>query len=395
MKIKIEALVEPALLIWARESAGLDIQSVSRKIKVKPENIEQWEKGQLKLSIPQLKKLAHLYKRPFAVFYLPRPPKDFDALRDFRRLPQAAPLTYSPEFLFLIREVQEKREVFLELLEITDSETPKFEFTIERSSPPIQIASKIRQLLNISIEEQYSWKNIYDALNAWKIAIEKLGVLVFQNSGVSVDEMRGFSIYKEQHPIIVINAKDSVAGRIFTLIHEFVHLLIRQDGICNLEEEGSYKDIEVFCNALAGAVLVPREALKGQPSAKNISSPKDWTDEEIKTLADKFRVSGEVILRRLLIIKLTSQKFYEKKRADFLEYSIQAKGRIKKGGFLPIPNKVVRDFGKPYVQTVLNAYHSDVITASAVSDYLGVRLKHLSRIAVLGSDYEPRARIKV
>lgn len=393
MSKSVDALVEPKLLVWARESLNLDIDTVARKIHVKPEKLQLWESDQAKPSIAQLKKLAHLYKRPLAVFYLPSPPKDFDALHDFRRIAEA-PAYYSPELLFLIREVQEKREIYLELLEITESEATKFNPTIQRTTNYAQIANHIRELLQVNIETQFGWKDKYEALNSWKIAIENLGVLVFQSSNVAVSEMRGFAIYNEQYPIIVINAKDSPKGRIFTLLHEFVHLLFKQGGICILEEAGIDKDDEVFCNLLAGSVLVPEKILEGLPIVKDVKSPREWSDDEIIALADKFKVSREVIVRRLLSIGRTTKTFYEKKRAEFSKYSSTQKKTTKKG-FLPVANKVLRDFGKPFVQTVLNAYYSDTIGASAVADYLGVRLRHLQRITMLGSNYASRQKVEV
>jgi hypothetical protein len=41
---------------------------------------------------------------------------------------------------------------------------------------------------------------------------------------------------------------------------------------------------------------------------------------------------------------------------------------------------VVRNLGKQYVRAVLGAYYQDAITASALADYLGVRLKTVPRI---------------
>lgn len=395
MNKKIEALVEPALLIWARESLGFDVPTAAKKIQVKPEKLELWEKGDAKPSIAQLKKLAHLYKRPLAIFYLPTPPKDFDALRDFRRLTDTQPSIYSSELLFLMRDVQEKREMFLELLEITESDVNEFKTTITRSQNVPLIALNIRQLLGITFEKQLSWKSLYDALNAWKLAIENLGVLVFQSSEVAVAEMRGFSIYNVRYPVIVINAKDSPAGRIFTLLHEFVHLTLKDGGICDLEERGLEKDTEVFCNYVAGEILVPETILKERPEVKNVSGTRDWTDDELKDMADAFRVSTEVILRRLVIIRKATNAFYDKKRKEFVEHSAALRKDKKKGGFMPVSDKVVRNYGKAYVQTVLNAYYSDSIGASAVSDYLGVRLKHLDRITMLSSNYERREKVTV
>ena len=64
--------------------------------------------------------------------------------------------------------------------------------------------------------------------------LERVGVLVFQTGGVSLDEMRGFSISAEPFPVIVVNAKDSPRGRVFTLIHEFAHILTNRGGLCDL-----------------------------------------------------------------------------------------------------------------------------------------------------------------
>jgi hypothetical protein len=40
----------------------------------------------------------------------------------------------------------------------------------------------------------------------------------------------------------------------------------------------------------------------------------------------------------------------------------------------------VRDVGKPFARLVVDAYRSDAITGSDLSEYLGVRLKHLPAI---------------
>ena len=86
MAKSLPALVEPSVLRWARESIGLTPLAASRKIKVPDERVEQWEAGERHRSIAQLREAARVYKRALAVFVLPTPPAEFDALRDFRRL---------------------------------------------------------------------------------------------------------------------------------------------------------------------------------------------------------------------------------------------------------------------------------------------------------------------
>ena len=74
MARSIEALVKPEMLVWARESAGLPPQVAAKKIGIKSEKLEMWEKGEIRPTVAQLRKAASVYKRPTAAFYLPRPP---------------------------------------------------------------------------------------------------------------------------------------------------------------------------------------------------------------------------------------------------------------------------------------------------------------------------------
>jgi transcriptional regulator with XRE-family HTH domain len=84
---RVEALITPVLLVWARETAGFDIPTAAKKIGVHPDRLAGWEQAQRRPSIPQLRKLANVYKRPIAVFYLPEPPAAEASIRNFRRLP--------------------------------------------------------------------------------------------------------------------------------------------------------------------------------------------------------------------------------------------------------------------------------------------------------------------
>src|SRR4051794_33466012 len=85
----VEALIEPALLVWARRSSGVDIDTAAKRAGVEPARLESWEAGHTRPTIAQLRKLANLYKRPLAIFYLSEPPTDYLPLRDYRRLPDA------------------------------------------------------------------------------------------------------------------------------------------------------------------------------------------------------------------------------------------------------------------------------------------------------------------
>ncbi|HEY4580398.1 MAG TPA: helix-turn-helix transcriptional regulator, partial [Candidatus Acidoferrales bacterium] len=87
----LEATPTPSVLAWARQTAGMSFDVAAGKAKVKVEQLSSWEAGTGKPSIPQLRKLAAVYRRPLAAFYLPEPPKRFQVMYDFRRLPTGTP----------------------------------------------------------------------------------------------------------------------------------------------------------------------------------------------------------------------------------------------------------------------------------------------------------------
>ncbi|MCI0713628.1 MAG: XRE family transcriptional regulator [Chloroflexi bacterium] len=394
MAKSVEALVKPSLLVWARKSIGYDIEEVAKKLNISPEKITAWENGEARPTVKQLMKLADIYKRPLVVFYLPVPPNQlespFDALdlKDWRKLPDTEEREFSTALRLEIRKSEERRELLLELSEVLDKEIGDFLLKTNTDEDPDLLARRIRKVLTISLEEQKSWKSTSIAYKHWIRAIELQNVLVFQTGffagqKIEIDEMRGLAISHKKLPIIMVNVRDTQNGRIFTLIHEFCHLLLNLSGIIN-----SYRyavdleidqRIEVFCNRFTAEFLVPIDSLLREPIVTNHGSNTAWEDFELLQLSRVYKVSEEVILRRLLDQQLTTSAFYEEKREEYKERFIQSKQKKSSGG--PPPHeKYVRTHGATFVSTVFDAYHSGLINTNDVSDYLGARTKNIAKI---------------
>jgi len=338
---RINALVTPALLEWARTSIGLSLDEAARRSQVKKERLEKWENGGLQPTINQARNAAELYKRPLAVFYLPEPPKDFSAMRDFRRFPgDIIPETSYPLHVE-IRLTQQRREIVIELLDELGIEAKEFTH-IATSKSAEAVASQARNLLDIPLQEQFGWKDSRTALANWKSGLSRLGVLVFETRSVPVvpiSEMRGFSISEEIAPAVVVNSADALNGKIFTLLHEFTHILLNSGGICNLREVNvavEEQQIEMFCNQVAGLVLVPSEDLLNEGVVKQHIG-NSWSDEELQSLARKYSVSRDVILRRLLMLGKTTNTFYQTKHEEFTRAAEKRKAELKEeqSGFAP------------------------------------------------------------
>src|SRR5690606_22234759 len=98
-----KAYITPKVLRWARETARLSLdQAASRIPGLTPEKRARWEAGTSFPTIRQAETLAKAYRRPFAVFFLPDIPRDFQPLQDYRR---KGSKELSTSAIFILREL--------------------------------------------------------------------------------------------------------------------------------------------------------------------------------------------------------------------------------------------------------------------------------------------------
>ena len=377
----VRARVKPEMIRWVRLDAGLSRSDVARKTGTTESIVREWEHGDRQATVRQLRLLGKAARRPLAIFYLPEPPRTFAALKDFRQLSGMSAADPSPALRLAVRSALERRQVALDLAKQLGEVPPPLPISASCDELVTDVARRIRAFLAISHDEQRRWRGKYDALNAWRSAIQERGVMVFQTPGVEIDEMRGFSVAEPPMPVIVLNIKDAPNGRVFTLLHEFCHLLLRAGGICDLHDPTGppeHNPAEAFCNSVAGETLVPATELAKSRTVQEHEIGKKWTTIELDVLAREFSVSREVVLRRLLITKHITPVGYEEHRKSYYEIS-SPRPRNKSGG--PPPSVLASAYlGRTFIRLVLVSCYQQVITTSDVSKHLGVRMKHLSKI---------------
>lgn len=377
--MSVEAHANPAVLVWARRMTGLELGEAAQKVGTPSHRLASWEKGERHPTLTQLRKMADVYKRPLAVFFLEAPPPDDVAPRDFRRVDPGAAEPLSPALRLAIREARARREAALELLEELEETPPAFGFRANLSDDPEAVGARLREAL---IADGLPTGGRYTHFNAWRNAVEKTGVLVFQAEDVDVEEMRGLSISERPLPVIVLNIKDAPPARCFSLLHEISHVMLNQGGLCNFEEEGpqtEFRRMEVFCNHVAGAALLPASRLLKEPEVP-VRPVSEIPDRAIEALAKRYGASREAVLRRLVILNRVSTAYYQRKRADYARARARRGTTAAESGFAPPYAMAVATSGLLFTRLVLSAYDDERITASDVADYLRVRLKHLDRI---------------
>ncbi len=299
-----EALVTPKLLQWARERRKLPLEEAAGKLSVNPYKLEKWEQGLGTPTFKQARNLAEKLYVPFGYLFLSTPPIEELPLPDFRTVAGATAFAPSPDFLDVLRDTLRKQQWYSEYQEDIGATPLKFIGRFAPENDYREIATDIRNTLEISQrmrEESVNWEQF---LQDFIRKSEKNGILVLRSGIVgnnthrplNVEEFRGFVISDNLAPVIFINGKDAKTAQIFTLAHELAHLWMGQTGVSNPDYFNKLSDpqnrIEKMANQVAAETLLPAEELLD--CWNNYKEVK----ENIEEIARKYRVSVFVVLRR-------------------------------------------------------------------------------------------------
>ncbi len=335
--------LQPAILEWARERAGLSEIALAKKLTTKPEQVEKWEEDG-NLTYKRAEKLAKVTHTPFGYFFLSKPPEEKLPVADFRTLGSEEKGRPSPELLDVLYDAMRKQDWYREHLLELGEDPAKFVGSATMKTEINELADAIRRQFKFNSLLRAAATNWEQALSLMFDHCEDQGVMVIR-SGIadgnthrplSVEEFRGFALTDPYAPLVFINTKDSPAGQMFTLVHELVHLWLGLSGVSNLDQSyANTKRVEIYCNAVAAEILVPLAELK--------DALKDGLDT-VAALKKRFKVSSLVILRRLhdakQIDRAQFQELYQEEEAAFAtKRDAQASGgnyyatqRVRSGG---------------------------------------------------------------
>ena len=384
--------VEPGVLVWARQAIGMDDSSAAKRLGVSEPTLHRWESGTLDPTIKQLRKAAAVYRVPLAVLLLSEAPDTYQPIRDYRRIVDGSTTRVSPELHAELRRAETQREVFLEFSVLApDSVRDTSPLpTLTTNTSPEEAGQLLREYVGVSLGTQNSWRNSNEALNGWVDAVEKRGILVIHATRISIDEARGFSISEIPFPVIGLNGADWPRPRVFTLFHELAHIALNIGGLCDLHESGRMSSeeadqLEHFCNSAAVAAIVPSDDLLSSQKVAGSSQQYQWSMDELQDLADRYMISSEALLLRLVNLNRASWDLYWDRKSELETIYNERRADEKKrqqeseGG----PSYYVvkaRNIGHGYAHAVLDAYRSRAISSLDVSDYLQVKYNQILKL---------------
>jgi Zn-dependent peptidase ImmA (M78 family) len=385
MAKSIPALVNKEMLKWARVHAGYNtIKEASAKTKFLEKNLTAWENGEKNPSLRQTEKLAKIYHCSFSIFSLKQPPAVTPLAKEYRRLPGVKPGSESPELRFALRDMIYRRRIALNLMDELGDSPEAFSLSAKLTENPEEFAGRIRKLLGITEEKQFRWKNNSEAWKDWRNAIETVGVLVLLFSEVENEEIRGVSLFHPNLPVIGINSHEISSSRPFTLLHEFVHILLakgKEEKPASEENrsEPEWNEIERFSEQVTGAVLIPKDTVKKEQLLLNHSVSSEWSIKEIQRLANKYKVTPLAFTTRLLVLNLMSPLSYHRWKDNWNEYLTQNPPKDK-GGFATPAQKALNRNGNILTSLVIDALSFERITPVDASQYLKLNYPHVEEL---------------
>jgi Zn-dependent peptidase ImmA (M78 family) len=307
--------VNPQILTWARETAGLPLETAAKKLAVRDargvsgrDRLAAIERGDKEPSRPLLVRMAKLYHRPLLAFYLSEVPRTGPRGKDFRTLPPEYSRTQDALVDTLIRDLRARQEMIRAILEDED-EASRLPFvgSMAMKDGSDAVLQSIKKTLDLD-RDRYRSRQAGRASGGFSylrqqaehagIFVLLMGNLGSHHTNIDVEMFRGFALADDIAPFIVINDQDAETAWSFTLLHELCHIWLGATGISGMDASVA---IEAFCNEVAGQFFLSASELA---ELEDVSGTIAAQAARIYDFAKVRGVSGSMVTYRLYLEKL-------------------------------------------------------------------------------------------
>ncbi|MBE2320405.1 ImmA/IrrE family metallo-endopeptidase [Solirubrobacter sp. CPCC 204708] len=293
--------IRPVVLQWAMDEAGVSRRGLANALKVDVAKVDAWLAGTEQPTTTQFRGIATHVKRSTSTLLLAQPPAA--GVPPSFRHPAGSTLgrTITREESAAVRSARRVQTVAHWILERTEHDEQHAAVpTLEALSDPAEAAKTLRAWLDWSEQVQFTARNQYEALNEMRTRLEERGVLVL-HLRMGKDGCRGFSLPDPLSPVIAVNRTYIPAARLFSYVHELVHLATRTEAMCMTTVGGN--QLEAWCEAVAGNLLLPEDAtrrfIQRELGVETVS-----TVTQVARVANRFRLSQRGTAYRLQLAGL-------------------------------------------------------------------------------------------
>ncbi len=355
--------VNPEIIKWSIKNINMPEEVIIKKIGITKNIFDKWINNLDKPTYIQLQKLAKNVRVSPLIFLSDKPPNE-EPMRVFRTYNNTDQKSY--DTLLMIKRITFLQDVVYNLY---NNLNLRKEANIERYSiktNPKEIAENERKKF-FDLDNQLQSKTKYDVLRKFRTQVEDNNILVMQ---FPFEDIRGLSLIDKNPYIIVLNSRDDPTSRIFTLFHEYAHILL---GINELDEDSNYSSsdkIEKWCNNFASYFLISDDRIK------QYVDKFDNIDKIVTSISNRYKLSYSMIFYRLY--KLNYIQSYETEYDKFIKRKEQIKNTTSSGGNYIVNIKT--EYGNKFINIVNENYEKGEITLNEALTYLGIKIKTYDKL---------------
>ncbi len=304
--------INKEIYIWAIKESNKDFE----EIKLKFNNIEAWISHELFPTFRQVEELANFLKVPLGYMFLSKPPKNDIIQSEFRTIGNKVP-EISKELKDTLYNIGRKRDWLSEYRREKGWEKLIPDRLLDLGDKDIYSISTIaKEYLNVNEFWYKEYKDSKEAFDYLREKLEACGITVMQNGVVgsnnyrklNIDEFRGFLLYDEIAPIIFINNNDSPTGKVFTLIHEYIHFLLQEDDILTEDDTLTEDDMKIESSNEKKINKITAEFLMPTSHIEKLWNDSEVGIEQIEDLSKLFHVSTIALTIKLRDMDKIDQK---------------------------------------------------------------------------------------
>ena len=391
--------VNPEIIRWARETAGLTLEEATTKLSLRPargvsatDRLIALESGDDEPSRSLLTRMAKQYRRPLLTFYMSAPPRKGDRGQDFRTLPEDYSDTDEALLDALIRDVKARQSMVRALLEDEEDTKPlPFVGSMRMRQGVSAVLSSIRETIQIDVAEFRAEHSASDAFTLLRNRVEAAGIFVLlignlgsYHTAIDLEVFRGFALADDIAPFVIINDQDAHSAWSFTLLHELAHVWLGQTGVSGMRAEIS---VERFCNDVASGFLLSNSELE-QIEVDN-ATDSESAQRQISEFAVNRNLSASMVTYKLYRMgtidfenwKRLTEAFRRMWIAQRNERRARAREEDRGPTYYPVRRHRV---GKALLELVGAMMRVGAITTSKAGKVLGVKAKNVQTLIDTG-----------
>lgn len=360
------ASINPEVLKWARIDAALSLQEAADRLGFKSsrkseasDKLLAIESGEVEVSKTQLENMSRVYRKSLLVLYSSEIPKKQVIATDYRKRNSSVTSREDALLNTLLLDYSVRQSILKNsITEDEDYKPLSYIGSLTDKASSETIKKLIVDITGFDLNAYRKTKNIGDAFNYARKCVENAGIFVIlvadlgnYYTKLDTNVFRGFSLVDDYAPMVVINSNDGKGALVFTLFHEFTHLILGESSISNGDDTN---EIEKLCDQVAADILTN----ESDYASFNLDPNADFYHALalVEEFANEMKLSYTAVAYNLLKRELIDKQLYEQLEDYYREKFIADKEKKSKGS----PN-----------YHVLKNYQNGKFLTGIVSDLLG------------------------